>query len=70
MTGTVTDNVNDRIRVVVVDDHTVMPAGVVALLAAEVVPRRGTRHMGRGKLLFGGWQLVIQTAVPVKRAGT
>lgn len=35
MTGTVADNVNDRIRVVVVDDHTVMRAGVVALLAAE-----------------------------------
>ncbi|MDT0548265.1 MULTISPECIES: hypothetical protein [Streptomyces] len=47
MTGTVTDNVNDRIRVVVVDDHTVMRAGVIALLAAEVVPRRGIRHMGR-----------------------
>ncbi|MFI0729756.1 hypothetical protein ACH4S9_12085 [Streptomyces sp. NPDC021225] len=33
MTDTVTDNVNDRIRVVVVDDHTVMRAGVIALTA-------------------------------------
>ncbi|WP_318203829.1 response regulator transcription factor [Streptomyces sp. SCL15-4] len=34
-TDTVTDSAGDRIRVVVVDDHTVMRAGVVALLAGE-----------------------------------